>query len=393
METKHYTTKERVIKQLLENTGRQLMDSGDFYGRGWEKSQYAAYAVLKKYQDEKISLTPGSEDLATLVAHYDSQPQGDIDWECLSPTINLYWWMTTRGSFDHRLQGWFDQFVAQQDEQESLGAWGEYVNPFLTWLEGKAYDPDTYELKDHEEQEIGDLRPVILAKDYWSHYTYNSENWLSRDIVINGFSMDNDRYAFIQIHNGCDARSGFTQPVAYQQMTDHECGFAEWQEGDIYCTNPDHDIDERHYWCYSGSWGYQGSWGRDCIDLEEHEAVGFDSFDEEQLQDFWVSIIGANRQHPVFDPAKLYEHIRYVELPNLERSLREAPIDGQSYGLSEHLSALVADPCADPLINLYRRMMKNMHERQMLGVRFFDGPDVGYCPICGHRLRFTPCES
>ena len=49
-----------------------------------------------------------------------------------------------------------------------------------------------------------------------SGYTYNDQSLLSQDIVFNQFSHDHTDYVILQIHNGCDARGGFTSPRVFE---------------------------------------------------------------------------------------------------------------------------------------------------------------------------------
>ena len=46
-------------------------------------------------------------------------------------------------------------------------------------------------------------------------YTYNDQALLSQDIVFHQFSTDHD-LVILQIHNGADARGGFTSPRVFE---------------------------------------------------------------------------------------------------------------------------------------------------------------------------------
>ena len=56
--------------------------------------------------------------------------------------------------------------------------------------------------------------PLEIRRDgYDGGYTYNNENDLSQDFVWDSLLVDGEQYVFIQTHNGCDARGGFSTPV------------------------------------------------------------------------------------------------------------------------------------------------------------------------------------
>lgn len=386
-----FETKEQVILQHLENTGRHLLDSGDFYGRGWERSRQAAIAVLGNEPD----LTPGSDDIRRLVELHDEGDAGHIDWADLTPTINLYWWMTEHMEYDSRIQEWFDRFVVEQDEKEDLGVWNNYAPAFWYWLGNHRYDPETWELikgdEADQETESIDLRPVLGGgpgdDPVWAAYTYNHENALSRDIVLTVTEFDDAIYCLVQLHNGCDARGGFTKPRAYQWMGESEYGFADWDSCAFVCTNEDHDWQNRHIWDRRvGDCLYQGSThgpdllGCPAYDLADEECPAFRIWED----------LGLGRRRPL-TPQALYDHIKLVELPELSRSLSEGPYD-KPYKVEEHLKLLLAGPPdADEAINLYRQMLWNVFKDDWLGVRFYDSDqDKGYCPVCGHELEFHP---
>ena len=58
-----------------------------------------------------------------------------------------------------------------------------------------------------EETYIGDIK--------WE-YTYNYDNVLSQDIQFLTFNYEGLDYVLLQVHNGCDARTGLTKPRVFE---------------------------------------------------------------------------------------------------------------------------------------------------------------------------------
>ena len=59
-------------------------------------------------------------------------------------------------------------------------------------------------------------------------YTYNLDLPLSQDFLWRGYeNMFSEKFLLIELHNGCDARAGFTEPVLF------ECEFPE----EIFCVS------------------------------------------------------------------------------------------------------------------------------------------------------------
>jgi hypothetical protein len=108
-----------------------------------------------------------------------------------------------------------------------------------------------------------------------SGYTYNDQSLLSQDIVFSQFSHDCIDYAIIQIHNGADARGGFTSPRVF------ECdeSLFDYCRATIYAENtldpaqlimPFGTSDNSHSWYSDDGYNYYGD---DCNDLETYDVT------------------------------------------------------------------------------------------------------------------------
>ena len=69
-------------------------------------------------------------------------------------------------------------------------------------------------------------------------YTYNYENALSQDVHYTVYEHEDETYAVVSIHNGCDARSGFTTPRVFLDSSgfDGMAGFLfQASDWDVWC--------------------------------------------------------------------------------------------------------------------------------------------------------------
>lgn len=173
-------TERKIIGKLTENTGRHMLDSGDAYGRNWEQNQG------RKFTDE---------------------PEAKVDFSYgIEVTVNLFHWLRKRVEYNWRLQGKFTRFANQP---------GYKYTPWLQIME--------------------DFVKLHGTGEGWTVNTYNGEDALSQIIqYVEYTDKDTDtRHALIQIHGGCDARGGYTSPLACDL---HEPGgLADNAKAEIWC--------------------------------------------------------------------------------------------------------------------------------------------------------------
>lgn len=161
-----------VIKNMMcENTGRNLLDSGDAYGRHYEENQNG------------IMTGPQKVDFWT---------DGEKETE-LIPIIPLYDFLT---------------YSLEIDEEANI-----YNNRFYNYI--GAHDLDPYSVVD-----IEDTIKIIGEESGYSKMeminTYNYECHLSQTIQFMLFNDGYDNtYVCLQIHNGCDVRAGYTLPKIF----------------------------------------------------------------------------------------------------------------------------------------------------------------------------------
>ena len=161
-----------VIKNMMcENTGRNLLDSGDVYGRHYEENQNG------------IMTGPQKVDFWT---------DGEKETE-LIPIVPLYDFLT---------------YSLEIDEEANI-----YNNRFYNYI--GAHDLDPYSVVDIEDtikaigEESGYGKMEVIN-------TYNYECHLSQTIQFMLFDDGyGNTYVCLQIHNGCDVRSGYTLPKIF----------------------------------------------------------------------------------------------------------------------------------------------------------------------------------
>lgn len=175
------STKDVVVDMLRENTGGSIVDSGDYYGRAYERNQTTDFA---------------------------QQPAAWGRFECtgerllINGTVSLYRWMTSMLEFDPVLQEKLDRHAQGASNSES---WFTVVDDFANKLF------DAGEL---------DGEPMTF-------YTYNSPDScdLSQNIQYVNIYADGNyepTHMIVMVHNGCDARWGFTAPKCFRIKSDED---------------------------------------------------------------------------------------------------------------------------------------------------------------------------
>lgn len=162
-----------IIKNMMcEDTGRNLLDSGDVYGRHYEENQ-------------KNGIMTGPQKV-------DFWTDGEKKTE-LKPIVPLYDFLTYNLEVDGDSERFEDEFY-------------NYI---------KVNDLDPYSVVDIEEtiKVIGEYSGYV---DLEMINTYNYQSVLSQTIQFIMFSDGYDNiYVCLQIHNGCDARGGYTLPKIF----------------------------------------------------------------------------------------------------------------------------------------------------------------------------------
>ncbi len=158
---------------LTTNTGSALGDSGDAYGRHWQRNQKKTMEDFKK--DPSVSIGEITEH--------------DTDSKDIQYTISVFHYLTS-GSLE------LDEIC---DEYNAL--------PCKDW-ESEIYGVS-------KEQADWFERSGFTIKE--SFNTYNGESSLSQ--VLQGTYCESglgDPYVLLQVHQGCDVRGGYTDAKLFR---------------------------------------------------------------------------------------------------------------------------------------------------------------------------------
>lgn len=157
-----------LAKMLTENTGRAMCDSGDHYGRNWQRN---AEKTIKDFMAEPSVTLEVPEKVCNL---------SDISY-----TISLFHFLKNQLELDDLCKEFNRRNKRAEDmNAENLTGTGEKVE---VWLK-----------KHHE------------VKVHYCENSYNRESNLSQVIQYTGVTIDGEGYIVLQIHGGCDVRGGYT---------------------------------------------------------------------------------------------------------------------------------------------------------------------------------------
>jgi len=218
------TTADKLAEMLTENTGRSFLDSGDHYGRNWEHNQGADFEAQPEGRLEVW------------------QRDGELD---ILPTVNVYHFLKDRLEYNPELDARYREYVERESLRHDLPSAESFVNR----LEGAA---GIY----------GDGEPLTVN-------TYNGEDLLSQILQYVYWSDDDGAHVMLQIHGGCDARGGYTTPVAFDVADYDGTSILDNARASIYCD------DCGKHWGTDDSchWYPDGCCGRGHTELQNYPAT------------------------------------------------------------------------------------------------------------------------
>lgn len=204
--------KESIIADMLtENTGSHILDSGRVYGYNYDKNKKRCFRDEQDY---------------TITMDVYRFKDGDIRFECY-PTISLYHHLNnTLGDYNEEMNKTFENFVKYYDRiTGDDNSWDSLMGVFLFGLsdeEEQSYrgflaSLDTLTVYEEQVLDSITLHNLITSTEMEPQgYTYNEENCLDQDFIFKVFTFNGDQFVFIQTHNGCDARGGFSSPKIFE---------------------------------------------------------------------------------------------------------------------------------------------------------------------------------
>ena len=250
--------KEVIISMLQENTGTHMLDSGGAYGRHWERNKKLPSDV--EFWDNTPVITP--------VVYGGTNPEF---WG----TISIYHHLINGLEWDDEVE-YLNRLFQKWDELHDYDSWDKAMKTFYEAI--LVVDKKTHNRKQYpnyrSEWDIWFPWNFYTGNNFYSGYTYNHENSLSQDFVY----IVMGEFVFIQIHNGCDARGGFTRPVLFRLVEENLFNCDDYT---IYCDNRDND--ENHYW---DKQGYNSYYTETDVELENVEKIDYDEATDEQKDEF-----------------------------------------------------------------------------------------------------------
>jgi len=165
-------TKQLVYEMLTENTGKHFLDSGGTDGRMWQRNQKKP---IEDFENEE-------EELYQLDAKYKE----------IHRTVSVFHYLTNNLEIDDICE----EFNRLQDENDNWDA-----------------DGDVYGVS---KEAYAMLMEQLDVDIHITWNTYNGESDLSQILQGANLTIDDEEYVLIQIHNGADARGGYTDAKLFK---------------------------------------------------------------------------------------------------------------------------------------------------------------------------------
>jgi len=227
---------EVIHAQLTENTGTHFLDSGSAYGRHWEENEQSPPWGRPAY-------TVGDGFVTHNVAHF-MERNLDRDRTCVALEAGLYayansddrkrdsWLACMRGFANALLDGELTRGILND-----LGVPEEWVREIL------AVQRDVR----------ADARDTRRGgpEDAFTHNTYNGHGTHGLSQVLQGTNVGGPYadYVFMQVHQGCDVRGGYTGPRVYTVWDSwipgelsFNCTKCDWHEAESILEYDDHRL-------------------------------------------------------------------------------------------------------------------------------------------------------
>lgn len=165
------TTEQVIAGMLTENTGRHMLDSGDAYGRNWQRN-------------------------AGMTAEtFAERPTASWGWHGEYVVLDTYHWLVDRLQYAEEL----DAELAEFAERNPDDGWLAIAEAFAEerWPDAERSTANTYNGEDSLSQTL----QYVLVVDHDA----------------------DESYVVLQIHGGCDVRGGYTVPRVFVVVGDEYC--------------------------------------------------------------------------------------------------------------------------------------------------------------------------
>ena len=199
--------KKLIYSMLTENTGTHFLDSGGENGRGWQKNKTKSIEDFEN-EDEEVY-------------------QIDAKYKEIYRTVSVFHYLTNNLEID-----------------EICEHFNSLQNAFNNW----DADADVYGVSFQAFEYLQNNFDIEVQRS-WN--TYNSESDLSQILQGANITINDDDYILIQVHNGADARGGYTDAklLKMDEYLIHEY-LNEWKES----SEIEEDIKEGYINTFNDYW-------------------------------------------------------------------------------------------------------------------------------------------
>jgi hypothetical protein len=166
-----------VYKMLIENTGIHFLDSGGSDGRHWQRNQLKS---IDDFINEPIISYEIWNNSNDNVAKLDD----------ISITVSLFHYLSDIFELDDVCNEFNSKFNVMSDYESDYNF---ISSDAQNWL-----DNNGFELQGTKEN------------------TYNYDNYFSQGVLYTHLKLNDDTYYLVSIHNGADARGGYTDAKLFK---------------------------------------------------------------------------------------------------------------------------------------------------------------------------------
>jgi len=164
-------TKELIYQMLTESTGAHICDSGGIYGRHWERNQKKSIQDFENEPEEEYILHKNGK------------------------------WMDRRVSVFHYLSGLELDDLCDQFNSMPCEDW----------------DSEHCGISKAQQEFLEDNHEIVWGRVF---NTYNGDSDLSQILQGEWLEIFGEQYLLLQIHQGCDARGGYTNAKLFKTRED-----------------------------------------------------------------------------------------------------------------------------------------------------------------------------
>jgi hypothetical protein len=223
-------TKQKIASMLIDTVGHSIFDSGSYYGRAYsvERTQIRKWShqfakAGNSWSIDNLHITASQvwndelsfNDLITwlsfvlkcdpLVKYFDAKPYSVFStrWG-FEYTQNTYHYLNERLDFAASWRDFYDLWHEEIDSSQYPAHWTQDFHEFFKWLDENNY-ADTEKTGVINTYNNESTLDRILQYEFW-HVNFSVDSVLGFDVT----TLE-DQFYILQIHGGCDARSGYTE--------------------------------------------------------------------------------------------------------------------------------------------------------------------------------------